>query len=44
METGRFDVRGCRISEVNKGDMESQGLYFSIFILHISTIRDQKTK
>ena len=43
-ETGCSDVGGCRISEVNKGAMESQGLYLSVFISPASTTRDQKTK
>ena len=43
-ETWCTDVGGCRISEVNKGDMESQGLYLSIFISHTSTARDQNKK
>ena len=32
------------MSEVNKADMESQGLYLSIFISHTSTTRDKKKK
>ena len=43
-ETGCFDVGGCPISEVNKGDMESQGLYLSIFISHTPTKRDKNKK
>ena len=43
-ETGCSDVGGCRISEVNKGDMESRGLYLSIFISVTSATRDRKPK
>ena len=38
--TGCSSVGGCRISEINKGDLELQGQHLSIFISRRSTVRD----